>query len=70
MGWELHRLARATGRTAWATLHDPHLAFEVSVMRAHDHFRQVKRDLRMQRVRGATNDPHLLELARILIEEI
>lgn len=46
--WELHRLARAQGRTAWETLHDPHLRFNLTVMRAHDKAKHMRFALSLQ----------------------
>lgn len=47
-GWELHRLARSEGRSAWEALHDPYLVFNLEVMRAHDEARKLKAGLLLQ----------------------
>ena len=46
------RLARATGQTPWEALHDPHRAFNLTVMRAHDKARSMRLGLLLQGVTG------------------
>mgnify|MGYP001283770681 CR=1 FL=1 len=46
--WELDRLAAKYGQTPWQALHDPHLAFNVSVLRAADQARGMVYGLTMQ----------------------
>lgn len=36
------RLARATGTTPWAALHDPHVAFNVTALRAYDKAQEMR----------------------------
>jgi hypothetical protein len=48
VAWELWRLARASGRTPWETMHDPRLAYNVTVMRAHDEYRRWIKAMRTQ----------------------
>ena len=42
---ELWHLAKSTGRTPWEALMDPHLNFNLSVMRGYDKAKQVAEDM-------------------------
>jgi len=42
VAWELWRLAMASGRTPREALLDPDLAFNLTVMRAHDEYRRLR----------------------------
>ena len=44
---ELWRLAKASGTTPWQALRDPHLAFNLEVMRANDIARRTQMKLRV-----------------------
>jgi hypothetical protein len=49
---ELDRLATKYGQTPWQALHDPHCAFNVSVLRAADQARGMLYGLSMQAIHG------------------
>jgi hypothetical protein len=38
---ELWTLAKAAGRTPWEALHDPHLAYNATVMRAAQEYKRI-----------------------------
>jgi hypothetical protein len=63
-------MARASGRTPWEALHDPHLAFNATAMRAHDRARRMKRDLALDSVPpGDFGVEHIRLLLRLMMEE-
>lgn len=63
---ELAALAAASARTPWEAFHDPHLAFNVTALRAARECRRVNVELLMASA-GAAPDPHLRELVRLLV---
>ena len=48
VAWELWRYCRAVGKTPQEALRDPDLAFNLTVMRAHDQARRMRFALRLQ----------------------
>jgi hypothetical protein len=62
MGWEMFRLAKATGRSPWEVWHSPHLSFDLTCQRAHDKVLELRRTMTLDSLKAGDD----MGIARIL----
>lgn len=69
---EALRLARACGQTPWQVFHDPHRAFNATVMRASDRYRRARLDMALSMMESGDKFGigRMLVLLRSIVEEL